>query len=80
MARHHKTVRHVALKEPMGERASKAAKKTSAPILANSEGWMENGPKSIHRRAPLMLRMKDPRSRCRSAHSETGTRRAIVRR
>ncbi|MEO0040009.1 MAG: hypothetical protein RIS38_957, partial [Verrucomicrobiota bacterium] len=72
--RQRKTVGQVARKEPIGERASIAARKTRAPTFANSDGWIEKGPKSIHRRAPLMLRMKVPRSVLAKAHRETGSK------
>jgi hypothetical protein len=64
----------------MGRRARSAARKSSVPIFANSEGWIEKGPKSIQRRAPLTLRMKSPRFELTRAQAETGTSSAMERR
>ena len=56
----------------MGSRANKAAMKTKAETLANSDGWIEKGPKSIQRLAPLILRIKLPKSSLSNAHAATG--------
>ena len=49
------TVRQVARKFPIGERARSAARKIRAPTLANSEGCSDSDPRLIHRRAPLVI-------------------------